>query len=219
MNPQPIHKKFTGFFLTDVGINSSIIQLILYLLFFCSGCSALIYQVMWQRMFFTLFGVDLESITIIVSVFMFGLGLGGLCGGYVADVMSNRLLTLYVYIELSIALFGFISPELIKTVGHLTINCNEFVIAMVSFLLLVFPTSLMGGTFPILVTHVNKFNHHVGRSVGLLYFMNTLGGALGAYFSGFVLLYTLDVTDAVNRAAFINLAIAAIALVVFRKQK
>lgn len=52
------------------------VQVILSFLFFFSGCAALIYQVIWQRMLFTIFGVNLESVTIIVSVFMFGLGVG-----------------------------------------------------------------------------------------------------------------------------------------------
>jgi len=42
--------------------------------FFMSGFAALIYQIAWQRMLFTAFGVDLESITIIIAVFMAGLG-------------------------------------------------------------------------------------------------------------------------------------------------
>jgi predicted membrane-bound spermidine synthase len=80
---------------------------VLYALFFFSGAAALIYQIVWQRMLFTIFGVDLESITVIVSVFMFGLGLGGLLGGVLADKFSTRLLQLYMMIELGVAIFGF----------------------------------------------------------------------------------------------------------------
>jgi hypothetical protein len=61
---------------TPIRFPDSVTRLVLSILFFFSGTAALIYQVMWQRMLFTLFGVDLESITIIVSVFMFGLGIG-----------------------------------------------------------------------------------------------------------------------------------------------
>ena len=53
----------------------------LVLLFFVSGIAALIYQVCWQRLLFEAFGVDMESVTIIVSTFMLGLGLGALVGG------------------------------------------------------------------------------------------------------------------------------------------
>lgn len=44
------------------------------LAFLSSGAAGLIYQVAWQRILFVSFGVDLISVTIIVSAFMFGLG-------------------------------------------------------------------------------------------------------------------------------------------------
>jgi len=52
-----------------------------YLLFFLSGFPALLYQIVWQRALFTLYGVNIESVTMIVTVFMLGLGLGSLAGG------------------------------------------------------------------------------------------------------------------------------------------
>jgi predicted membrane-bound spermidine synthase len=208
-----------SFLLTPVSANASTMQIILYSLFFCSGCSALIYQVMWQRMLFTVFGVDLESITIIVSVFMFGLGIGGLCGGYIADRLPGRLLASYIIIELGIALFGFASPIMINMLGNAMFSNSSLMTAIASFLILAFPTILMGATFPILVMHVNSAHQNIGRSVGSLYFANTLGGAAGAYLSGFILLYRLDLPASINRAAFLNLVIAGTALLMFRNTK
>lgn len=203
---------------SNVALGNSTIHFILYTLFFCSGCSALIYQVMWQRMLFTVFGVDLVSITIIVSVFMFGLGMGGLLGGKLADRMPTRLLALYVVIELYIAMFGFVSPALIDFLGDMLFTNSEVITAIASFVILAVPTFLMGATFPILVIHVNRYNQNIGESVGGLYFANTMGGAMGAYLSGFVLLSSMGVGDAINRAAVLNLLIAVVALVVFRRQ-
>ena len=61
--------------------------LVLYLLFFLSGFPALIYQIVWQRALFTIFGVNVESVMVVVSAFMLGLGLGavGEC-----DWLSDR---------------------------------------------------------------------------------------------------------------------------------
>lgn len=203
------------FFLTPVSLNTTSLHAILYLLFFLSGCAALIYQVMWQRMLFTIFGVDLESITIIVSVFMFGLGIGGWFGGWLADRFSKQLLILYILLEFCIAIFGFLSPYWIGSLGNRLFSTNAFITTGVSFLLLSIPTILMGATFPLLVVHINTFNQHIGRSVANLYCLNTLGGATGAYLSGFILLYSLDVVACVNRAALLNLFIAFVALVFF----
>ena len=52
----------------------------LYALFFLSGFPALLYQVVWQRALFTIYGVNIESVTMVVSAFMLGLGLGSLAG-------------------------------------------------------------------------------------------------------------------------------------------
>lgn len=190
---------------------------ILCILFFFSGCAALIYQIMWQRMLFTQFGVDLESITIIVSVFMFGLGMGGIGGGIIADRMPTQLLSLYIMIELGIAIFGFLSPTIIQSIGDLTIT-SMLLTCIVSFIILVIPTFLMGATFPILVSHVFQYDSHIGRSVGRLYFANTLGGAFGAYLSGFVLLYFLNLIESINCAAILNLFIAWTAWIIFRRK-
>lgn len=207
------------FYNASLTLNYKTALFILYILFFFSGCAALIYQVMWQRMLYVVFGVDLTSVTIIISVFMFGLGLGGLAGGYIADRFSSRLLFIYIFIELAIAVFGFLSPSLIDTLGNKLFSNNQYMTGLSSFVLLAFPTILMGATFPILVTHVNSFYKNIGRSVGSLYFFNTLGGALGAYLSGFILLYSMDLADAIDRAAFLNLIIAVTAYMFFRKNK
>ena len=204
--------------LKEISFSPLTMHIILFILFFVSGCSALIYQIIWQRMLFTMFGVDLESITIVVSVFMFGLGIGGLCGGYIADVLSQRLLALYTLIELAIAAFGFCSGSLLEYLGNTMISYSEVTTAAVSFLVLGFPTILMGATFPILVKYVDTFNQHIGRSVGSLYVANTLGGAAGAFFSGFVLLYIFDLVGAVDYAACLNLTIAISAFILFRKK-
>lgn len=212
-------KESTSLLYSNLPLTTSTAHLVLYILFFCSGCSALIYQVMWQRMLFTVFGVDLVSITIIVSVFMFGLGIGGLIGGHLADKMQTQLLALYVAIEIYIAIFGFLSPMIIDYLGNALFTSSEIVTAIASFLILTIPTVLMGATFPILVTHVNRHSHNIGDSVGGLYFANTLGGAMGAYLAGFVLLYSMDVASAINRAAAINLIVATIAILVFRRHR
>jgi predicted membrane-bound spermidine synthase len=214
-----VSKKQTFLFFTPISFPESVTRLVLSILFFFSGTAALIYQVMWQRMLFTLFGVDLESITIIVSVFMFGLGIGGILGGLVADRLRSQLLLLYIIIEVGIGVFGFFSPHILQEFSLLAMNQSEWVTALLSFLMLAFPTIFMGATFPILVTHVNQFDHNIGRSVGSLYFANTLGAALGAYFSGFVFLYSMDLYAAIDRAAMINVLVAIVAWIFFRRRR
>ena len=61
---------------------------LLYLLFFASGLSALIYQVVWVRVFGNVFGNTIHSTSLIVAIFMLGLGVGG----YVVGAQFRRFL-------------------------------------------------------------------------------------------------------------------------------
>ncbi len=181
----------------------------LVLLFFASGIAALIYQVCWQRLLFQAFGVDIESVTIIVSTFMLGLGVGALAGGQLADRYPQRTLALFALIELAIGVFGIASPWLIRTIGAAAVRGSLATIAAVNFLLLLFPTLLMGATLPILVTHVVRHYRNIGVSIGLLYFANTLGAACGAALTGMLVLSYFGLTATVTLAAALNVIVSA----------
>ena len=181
----------------------------LVLLFFVSGIAALIYQVCWQRLLFQAFGVDMESVTIIVSTFMLGLGVGALAGGQLADRYPRQALAMFALFELGIALFGVCSPWLIRAVGAAAVRAPLPLIAAVNFLLLLVPTLLMGATLPILVTHVVRHYRSIGVSIGQLYFANTLGAALGAAATGMLVLYYLGLSATIYLAAALNVCVSA----------
>lgn len=181
----------------------------LLLLFFVSGAAALIYQICWQRLLFESVGVDIESVTIIVSTFMLGLGLGSLAGGELADRYPRHALELFALVELATAVFGVFSPSLIRAANAATVDASLVTIAAANFGLLLVPTTLMGATLPILVSHVVRTYRNLGVSVGVLYFANTLGAALGAGLTGFVALYYLGLTATIYAAAALNVVVSA----------
>lgn len=65
--------------------------LLLFVVFFISGFSALVYQVSWQRILTLYYSVENISTTLIVSVYMLGLGLGAILGGYFTEKIKNRI--------------------------------------------------------------------------------------------------------------------------------
>lgn len=186
--------------------------------FFLSGVAALIYQVCWQRLLFVAFGVDIESITIIVSTFMLGLGVGALLGGQLADRFPERIIELFALAEFGIGLFGLLSPYLIEVVGRLTIQHSLPVIAAANFLLLLVPTLLMGATLPMLVAFLVRAVGNVGVSIGGLYFVNTMGAAFGALAVGLLLLYYLDLNTTIYTAAGVNFLVSVSILLLFRRK-
>ncbi|WP_394839224.1 hypothetical protein LVJ94_20255 [Pendulispora rubella] len=192
---------------------------ILSTLFFISGFAALVYQVVWQRTLFAIYGINIESVTVVVTAFMLGLGLGSLAGGAVSKDPRRPVVLLFAAVEATIGLFGAVSLPLFRGVGQATLTLSPPAVAFVTFLLILAPTMLMGSTLPLLVAHFTRLSKNVGRSVGLLYFINTLGSALASVVSVLVLLPRLGQGHAVHVAALLNLAAAATAFVLHQRQK
>ena len=180
-------------------------------IFFLSGASALIYQVWWQRLLCGAVGVDIESVTVIVSTFMLGLGCGALWGGQAADRFRYHVIVLFALCEFGIGLFGIVSPALIPFVGEFFISYGLLVIAVANFILILIPASFMGATLPMLVAYSVRRDSSVGASIGTLYFVNTLGASIGAFAAGIVLFNFITITQAIYLAASGNLIVALVA--------
>lgn len=183
---------------------------LLLAVFFVSGVSALIYQVAWQRLLFAAFGVDVESITIIVSTFMLGLGCGALLGGQLADRYASRVIELFAACEVGIGLFGAISPTLIPMVGETFMEYSLPVIAVANFVLILVPATFMGATLPMLVAYLFRRSANVGVSIGSLYLANTLGAATGALATGAAIFLFLTLNQAIYLAAAGNFLVAVV---------
>lgn len=181
---------------------------LLLTVFAASGAAALIYQVCWQRLLFASFGVDLESITIVVSTFMLGLGCGALVGGNLSRRFGHRLIEMFVLSEVGIGLFGMLSATLIPMVGDRFVAQSLPVVALVNYLLVLIPATLMGATLPILVAHLFQGSRNVGVSIGGLYLANTFGAALGSLATGSLLFTWLTINQTIYLAAGLNFLVA-----------
>jgi MFS family permease len=180
-------------------------------LFFVSGFAALLYQVAWQRELFAWFGVDLDSVSTIVSVFMLGLGVGAMAGGWLADRFARRRILIFSLIELTMGLFGLISLDIVDGVGVFFGAESLPRLVVLTFLIFIVPTCAMGATLPVLVTELVDLTDNVGFSTGTLYFVNTLGAAAGALAGGLVLLSVCGLDGVVMIAALLNFSISAAA--------
>jgi predicted membrane-bound spermidine synthase len=177
--------------------------------FLISGFAAILYQLVWQRALFRLLGSSMESVTLIVTAFMLGLGLGSLAGGAVSTSRRVPLPLMFGAVELGIGAFGFVSMPLFTWIASETPAAAGLSIGVIAFLAVLVPTLLMGGTLPILVASLVDASGNVGRSVGLLYFVNTLGSALGSLAAAAWVLGALGQRGTVTLAAAINVAVAA----------
>lgn len=185
---------------------------VLLTVFTVSGICALLYQLIWQRALLLIYGSNIESVTMVVSAFMLGLGLGSLLGGAVSKRPGVPLLFLFGCIEILVGAYGAISLNLFEAVGEFTGVRSPLTTGLFCFALVLFPTLLMGSTLPLLVAHYVKVSGHVGHSVGMLYFVNTLGAGLGAFLAAFVILGSLGLQGSVLLAVVLNLLAGVVIL-------
>ncbi|HEX2929911.1 MAG TPA: fused MFS/spermidine synthase [Candidatus Binatia bacterium] len=193
--------------------------------FFFSGAAGLIYQVVWTRMLTQIFGNTTYAIATVLSAFMAGLAIGSYLFGQIADRGKNDFL-LYGILEAGVGVYGFLVPWIFamaqKIYGPI-FGLNEsypflfnLVLFFLSFVLLVFPTLLMGATLPVLSRFYVRSFAQFGRRVGDLYATNTLGAVIGCAAGGFLLIPTLGMRETVYVAAGVNMVIAVVILIVDR---
>ena len=193
--------------------------------FFLSGTAGLLYQVVWTRMLTQIFGNTTYAIATVLSAFMAGLAIGSYLFGQIADRGKNDFL-LYGLLEAGVGVYGFFVPWIFglaqKAYGPI-FGLNEsypflfnLVLFALSFVLLVFPTMLMGATLPVLSRFFVRSFADFGRRVGDLYATNTLGAVIGCAAAGFFLIPGLGMRMTVYVAAGTNLFVGLLIVVVDR---
>ncbi len=180
--------------------------------FFASGFAALIYQVVWQRVLFASFGINIEAVTIVVTAFLAGLGIGSLAGGRVSKSEHVSLLRAFAAVEAAIGLYGLISVRLFRWLAGFAAALSPLSTGVITFTLVLVPTVLMGFTLPLLVEFAVRRNRNVGSSVGQLYFVNTAGSALASLMAAAFMMGALGESGSVMVAAVLNLSVAALVL-------
>ena len=200
------------------GKSSRAETLLLSALFLCSGMPALIYQIVWQRVLFSIYGVNSQSVAVVVGAFMLGLGLGSLLGGRLSARYPNRGTVLFACAELGVAIFGLASLRIFHWFAAFTSGASLPAVILYSLLLLLIPTMLMGATLPLLVEQLVRSSGSVGNSVSRLYFVNTLGSAIACYLCATFLLRDYSQSGAVSIAAILNTVVGASAYLYARRE-
>jgi predicted membrane-bound spermidine synthase len=195
--------------------------------FLISGFCSLVYEVVWLRLSMAEFGVTTAMISIVLSMFMAGLGLGSWGAGWMVRRLRSRIavsaLRLYALAELLIGISALLIPHLLKWGHLLLLNLSHTVSwqsssyylvagAWVAFTLLPWCTC-MGATFPLLMAVIRQTaGEESEHSFSYLYVANVLGALLGTTASAFFLIELLGFRRTLFVTSTFNACLAAAAL-------
>ncbi len=192
------------------------------LLFLVSGAFGLGYQVLWSKFLLDFIGVSAYSYATVLAAFMGGLALGSVWLGRVADRMRSPL-RLYAILEFGVGLYAIAYLPIMKLTASIYGSLVQFTPeqagdqfglgakVLVSGLLLLPPTILLGGTFPAMVRHVTVNLHVLGRRASTLYALNAAGAVVGTLAIAFVVLPGLGMRGSLIALACGNILVAAVA--------
>jgi spermidine synthase len=210
---------------SSVPFRGSFISLI-GLCFIVSGATGLIYEVLWARMLGLVFGATTLAVSTVLAAFMGGLALGSALAGRLAPRITKPLAT-YGWMEIGIAAYALLVPLLFRLIDHVYVLIWQqfqpgfFAFSLWRFVLsglvLLIPTTLMGATLPVLAAAVIHAAGRNSNSVTRLYACNLAGAILGTLAAGFVLLPTLGVRMTIVVAAVLNVMVGVIAIVLQRR--
>jgi spermidine synthase len=200
--------------------------LVILVLFFASGCTGLVYEVLWMRELGLLFGNTALAATTTFAAFFLGLAAGGYVWGR-RVAQAQRPLRLYAYLEGGVAVSAVLHFLLLDAYQAIYAPLFQFfgaspgVFVMVKFILAVgvlFPPAFcMGGTLPAMSQYLVQRPDTLGRMAPMLYAVNTFGAALGAYVAGFHLPLLLGFTRSYLVTMALTGAVALIAWLYDRK--
>ena len=194
-------------------------QKALLVLFFFSGVSSLVYQVVWARMLTVVFGTTLLATSTVLSAFMAGLALGSWVLGRYIDRCKHPL-RIFVALEAGIGLFALFFPSISANLGNaygalVGLQGNFYLFSLarfaLCFALLLIPTALMGGTLPVMAKFAVRRLGRLGGRVGQLYAVNTLGAVVGVLAATFGLMEELGLRGTTQAIAVVNFLVAGAA--------
>ena len=192
----------------------------LLLLFAASGCSALIYEIVWYQLLQLVIGSTAVSLGVLLATFMGGLCIGSILLPRVLPV-SRHPLRMYAMVEVGIALCAILVLVAMPLVSGIYVAAVGFGMpsillrAVICAVCLLPPTILMGASLPTAARWLETSPEGVSW-MGLLYGSNTAGAVFGCLLASFYLLREFNLTTATITAAAINIGVALLSLLLAR---
>jgi spermidine synthase len=191
-----------------------------------SGYTSMAYEIGWTKVLSIALGSTVYSFAIMLSTFLVGMAIGSMLVSKFAKQIKINL-HLFALIEIGIAFsvligMGFLDkmPFLFLSFFKITQN-HHILFRLVQFFLagsiMLVPTFLFGATFPVVTNIVSRFSKGVGESIGLAYFINTIGTVLGSTLTGFCFIPWIGIQNSMMLAILLNLIVGIALIIAARK--
>ena len=194
----------------------------LSILFVSSGCSGLIYEVVWLQMLQLVVGSTALSLAVLLATFM-----GGMCAGSLIlpriEYARRRPLETYSLLEAATAVSGALVFLILPAIERLYVSAaahglpNMALRGVAAAICLLPPTFFMGAMLPVMSRHIAG-EPEAASLWGRLYGSNIAGGVIGCFTAGFYLLRVHDMAFANGVAVALNLAVAGVAWAMSRRE-
>jgi len=194
---------------------------IVLLLFFITGAVGLAFEVLWIRMLVNIFGTTVYAVSTVISSFFAGLALGSHLFGRVAERTKNPL-RLYAILEFFVGMAALMTLVVLTRMtgvwatiyslvgtGSILYPISRFALC---FVILLVPTTLMGGTLPVLSKYFVRNMKTLGWNMGLIYSINTFGALVGCFLVGFILIEAIGIRATLLAGVTCNVFVAACSL-------
>lgn len=197
-----------------------------------SGFCALGYEVLWTRVLTIAVGASVYGFTIMLAAFLTGIALGSKAyGGLVrllriSNPSTGRLIAWFGITQLAIGISALIVTVFLRDVPANSVRLQSYFIGtdspsfqmrvwanfMLAFLYMLVPALFMGAAFPVAGEVVARHRRLVGRAVGEVLAVNTIGAILGAAVSGLVLIHFFGIERSLQTLTLVNIGMGLVVL-------
>jgi predicted membrane-bound spermidine synthase len=188
---------------------------IIYLLAFVSGFSIMSLELLGGRLLAPYFGSSIYVWGSIITVFMLSLSIGYLVGGRLSLHRPSLTRFALIFLAAAVCLYPlvFFSESVMNWIFE-RIEDPRYGSLLASSILFIVPTVIMGMISPYSVRLLVVTTEHAGQVAGILYFVSTLGSALGTLATSFYLVLWFEmqtILTTLTGALLVGAAVAAIA--------
>jgi len=192
--------------------------------YMCSGLAGLVYEVTWTRLLTLYLGHTTAAASAVVAAFLGGLAIGAAIGGRFASSWSpRRCLQAYVALEIAVAICAVLLPgelTLFSPVLRWAYNDAAALFPLIRILscivMVMLPALALGATFPMAIRWFARGSAEPARESSRLYFVNTVGAAIGALLAGFLLIPSIGMSGTIYVAMAASVVAALCVFVVLR---